>query len=52
VEGQRDMKKFICAFLEFTNAYNAALSLSFEICMSDLKENSRTIEITYTPAIS
>jgi hypothetical protein len=55
-EGQRNMTKLICAFLDFTNAYSVAytsfLSLSLEIFMSDLKNNSRTIELSHTPAIS
>jgi hypothetical protein len=42
------------AFLDLANAYNAAcvsfLSLSFEISMSDLKDNSRTIENSYIRA--
>jgi len=50
------MTKLICAFLDFTYAYNVAytsfLSLSLEIFMSDLKNNSRTIELSHTPAIS
>jgi hypothetical protein len=55
-EGQRNTTTLICAFLYFTNAYNAAyasfLSLSFSNFMSDLKDNTRTIEISCTPAIS
>jgi hypothetical protein len=53
-DGRKD--KEICAFLDFTNAYNAAyasfLSLSLEIFMSDLKNDSRTNELSHTPAIS